>query len=237
MIGVVYRESTVIACCSWTTCLITLLLHGGEELQWNIKHVLLRPYDTMFLNSVHVIVTWSWQFQRNFILVVVVLVIRTQTDEHSQLVIRKISRVLLKGVGVYEHLQTLILAKVEGCILIDSLWLTCSKIVYNHRECLFVLLNQLWLVRILSTFNSWRHYIVHRSFLVILFKAHSAYCHCTRITCRVGKVLLILAPLTTYKVEGTKAEYDRLCETSEEHTHKADAGKVADITHTLLELL
>ena len=156
MIGVIDRESTVIACCTWTTCLITLLLYRGEELQWNIKHILLWPYDTAMLPSVHIITTWSRQLQRNFILVVVVLVVRTQTDEHSQLVICKIGRVLFKGIRMYEHLQTLILAKIEGCILIDSLWLSCSKIVDNHWECLFVLLNQLWLVRILSTLNTWR---------------------------------------------------------------------------------
>ena len=237
MIGVVYRESTVIACCSWTTCLITLLLHGGEEFQWNVEHVLLWPHNTSLFPCVCIVMTWSRQLQRNFILVVVVLIVRTQTDEHSQLVIRKIGCILFKGIRMYEHLQTLVLTKIEGCILIDRFWLACSKIVYNHRECLFVLLNQLWLVRVLSTFNAWRYYIVYRSLIIVFFKAHSTHWHCTRITCRVGKVLLILTPLTTYKVEGSKAEYDRLCKTSEEHTHKADAGKVADITHTLLELL
>ena len=156
MIGVVYRESTVIACCSCTTCLITLLLYRGEEFQWNVEHILLWPHNTAMLPSVHIITTWSRQLQRNFILVVVVLVVRTQTDEHSQLVIRKVGCILFKGVSVYEHLQTLVLTKIEGCILINSFWLSCSKVVDNHWECLLVLLNQLWLVRILSALDTRR---------------------------------------------------------------------------------
>ena len=236
-VGVVDGESPVVACRSCTPCLVALFLHGGEQLQRDVKHVLLGPYDAAVMAGVHIIMSRSRQLQRDFILVVVVLVIRAQTDEHSQLVVSQVGRVLFEGVGVYEHLQPLVLAQVEGSVLVDSLRLACTQVVDDHGECLLVLFDKLWLVRILSTADARRQDVVHGHLVVVLLKAHGTYRHRTCIAGRVGEVLLILPPLAADEVERTEAEDDGFLETCEEHTHEADAGEVADVAYTFLEFL
>ena len=42
---------------------------------------------------------------------------------------------------------------------------------------------------------------------------------------------------TTYQVERSKAQNDRLLETRKEHTHETDAGEIIDITLPALELI
>ena len=138
---------------------------------------------------------------------------------------------------MYKHLQTFVLAQVKGCVFIYSLRLSSTEIAHRHRQSLLVLLNKLWLTWVLSTVYAWRKGVVYRYFIVVFFNANGAYCHRSRGRCSVGKVLCVLSPLTTYEVERTKTQYNRLLKVRQEHTHETYTGEVADVTHTLLELL
>ena len=48
-------------------------------------------------------------------------------------------------VGVYKHLQVLILAKVETRITVYGLRLASLQVLHHHVERLFIALHELWL--------------------------------------------------------------------------------------------
>ena len=50
---------------------------------------------------------------RNLILVIVVLVVGTKTDEHAHLLVSNQVLLTLKGIGMDEHLQVLVTTKVD----------------------------------------------------------------------------------------------------------------------------
>ena len=61
------------------------------------------------------------ELQRNLILVVVTLVVGTQSYKHSQLVVLQVRGILLQGIGMYEHLDAFILSQIHAGILIHRL--------------------------------------------------------------------------------------------------------------------
>ena len=48
-------------------------------------------------------------------------------------------------VGVYEHLQVLILAKIKARITVNGLRLASLQVLHYHVERLFIALHELWL--------------------------------------------------------------------------------------------
>ena len=72
------------------------------------------------------------QLQGYEVLVVVALVVAAQTDEYCQLVVLELCGVGYEVVGVYEHLQSLVLSQVEVGVLIDGLRLVLREVL--HRQ-------------------------------------------------------------------------------------------------------
>ena len=216
--------------------LITLLLEIGKDAESHIKHILFRPNQfTVGRHITVVIAARSRKGERNLIFIIVILIVATQTDEDCQLPILQICGILLQGIGMGKHLDTLILTEVEGSILVYRLSLSTGQVPDNKTQSLLVGFNQLWLARILFTADAWRQYVIDRSLLSIFLQIHGTSLQGSTRSCT--QLLIISTPFATYQIERTKAQNDRLLETSKEHTHKADAGEIIDITLPALELI
>ncbi len=126
--------------------LITLLLQVRKYGELHIEHVFQRPNLPTVIDVVLVvIITVRCQFQGYQVLVIVRLVVRTQTHEDCQFVILQVRDVIHQVVGVYEHLQALIVAQVERGVLIDRLRLTRRHVAHRQIQRLLVGLHQLGL--------------------------------------------------------------------------------------------
>ena len=114
---------TVIRSPTFGLGLVTLLLQVGENRERHIQHVLLGPYSSLVGNRIAVIrrITMRRELQWNLILIVVTLVVRTQSHEHGQLVVLQVRGILLQGIGMYEHLDAFILSQIHASILIYCL--------------------------------------------------------------------------------------------------------------------
>ena len=137
---------------------------------------------------------------------------------------------------MHEHLHPLILAQVDGGLLIHRLRLILLQVVDNHLQCLLVTLHQLGLPWVRHTTDTWWQHVVHRLLVVVLLNVHSIHDNRSRLSTTRAKTLLINAPLTSYKVETTQTKYDGFLETRHEHTHETDAGEVADAAFLVLIL-
>ena len=108
---------------SSTACLrnVSCLLNVCEDIKVDVKHVLLWPHLAAVGQRITVITSCRSKFQRYQILVVVALIVASETHEHSQLVVMQVSNVILEGISMHKHLQSLILAKVYGGVLVNRL--------------------------------------------------------------------------------------------------------------------
>ena len=216
--------------------LITLLLEIGKDAESHIQHILLRPNQPAIGRHITVVIAArSRKGERNLIFIIVILIVTTQTDEDSQLPILQVGSILLQGIGMGKHLDTLILTEVESSILVYRLGFSTGQIPDNKAQSLLVGFNQLWLTRILLTTDAWRQDVIDRSLLGIFLKIHGTSLQGS--TRSSTQLLIISTPFTTYQVERTKAQNDRLLETRKEHTHETDAGEIIDITLPALELI
>ena len=216
--------------------LITLLLEIGKDAESHIKHILLRPDQlTVGRHITIVIAAWSREGEWNLIFIIVILIVTTQTDKDSQFSILQVCCILFQGIGMGKHLNTLILTKIESRILVYSLCFSTGQVLDNKAQSLFVGFHQLWLTRILFTTDARRQYVVDRSLLGIFLKIHGTSLQGT--TRCSTQLLIISTPFTTYQVERSKAQDDRLLETGKEHTHETDAGEIIDITLSALEFI
>ena len=161
-------------------CNVPVSLNLCEEVQRNIKHVLFWPHRTASLQRIHVIVSGRCQRQRDFIFIIVALIVTTETYEHRQLMVFKIRGVQFQGVGMHEHLQAFVLPHVDGSILVNGFRLLRTQVCNGQGKCLLITLHKLWLSRILGTSYAWRKYIVDRSLIDILFDIHGTGGHLTR---------------------------------------------------------
>ena len=231
---IVHRKLSIETCRSVSTTNIALLLHIGEYRDRHIEHIVFRPDSLTILSWILVVLLFGSQFQRNFVLVIVILVVGTQADEYCQLIIGKIRNIWLERIGMHKHLQTLVLPNVERSILVDGFRFFISQIMHRHGQSLLVALHKLWLWWVLLARDAWRKNVVYRCFIVVFLDTHCSYRHCPRRWSRVGKVLLILAPLSSHEVERSKAHNDRLFEVRKEHSHKANACEIANTPHPFL---
>ena len=150
---------------------VALMLHGGEFLKVDVEHVLLWPHGLAALGGVGVVVAGRGQHQRNLIFIVVALVVGTHTQEHAHLVVLKLG-VTFHRVGVDEHLQVLVLAKVVVQGFVNGTGVTGGEVLHLNHQCLLVLLAQLWLLRILNAGHTWRQHVVHWHLVVVLFDVY-----------------------------------------------------------------
>ena len=216
--------------------LITLLLEIGKDAESHIKHILLRPNQLAVGRHITVVIAArSRKGERNLIFIIVILIVTTQTDEDSQLPILQICGILLQGIGMGKHLNTLILTEVESSILVYRLGFSTGQIPDNKTQSLLVGFYQLWLTRILLTTDARRQDIIDRSLLGIFLKIHGTSLQGS--TRSSTQLLIISTPFTTYQVERSKAQNDRLLETRKEHTHETDTGEIIDITLSALKLI
>ena len=128
--------------CAFSFCLVAFMLQGCEGAEVNIEHVLLRPNSLTTLCSVGVIVTIGGEFERYFVFVIVALVVATNAEEKTHLIVLKFC-VTLHCVGMDKHLQMLVVAQVfiEG--LINGTSIACGKVLHGECQSLFVILGEL----------------------------------------------------------------------------------------------
>ena len=236
LVGVVRRVESVERSLSVRLRLVAFLLQASELRESYVEHVLLGPYGASIGSRETSVLAWLGQLQRYLVLVEVALVVGTETYEHRQLSVLKVSLVGLESIGVHEHLQAFVLSEVERCVLVHRLRLACAERGYAHRECLLVVLNELWLRGVLSALDARRQDIVDGLLVVVLLDIHGTHHEFARRRSRVVEVLLVDAPLATHEVERTEAQHDRMLEAGEEHTHEAHGCEVVDCAELLLIL-
>ena len=208
---------------------VTGFLQVGEDIEVHVEHIRRWPHHLAVGCGVFAVVAAvGGQLQRYQVLIVVVLVVATHTDEYRQLMILQVGGIGHQVVGVYEHLHVLILAEVEASIAIDGLRLTLLQVLHHHVERLLVALHKLWLRGVGDTADTWGQHIVHGLFVVALLDVHGTDLEHAAFRCRRVETLLVDAPLATDEVQGTEAQHDGLLESRHEHAHEADTGEVVD---------
>ena len=232
---VVHREDAIVGRRSLRLRHVALFLDLREELERDVEHVLLGPHGSAVGNRIAVVVVaGSGELQRNLVFVVVALVVASQTDEDSELVVGEVGGVLLECVGMYEHLDAFVLAHVDGRVLIDGFSLTIRQVRDHHIERLLVALDELRLGGVGIATYSGRQHIVHGKLVVVLLDVDGADRETSRLRSRVVDVLLVDAPLAIHQLERSESEHDGMLEAREEHAHEADGGEVVDGTHAAL---
>ena len=110
--------------------LVALLFDIGEDGEGHIEHVVVGPHLKDVAEVIAVVVrSRCRELQWYLIFIVVALIVGTEPNEDRQLVVLQIGCIDLFGIGMNEHLQTLVLSHVESCILIDALRLSRREIV------------------------------------------------------------------------------------------------------------
>jgi len=180
------------------------------------------------------------QCQRNFILIIVILIIRPQTDENRQVTVGKVIDIELRSLSMRKQLQAFILTQVVVRILIDGACIHRCQICYFQRKRLFVLLAYLRLARVQYASNTRRQDVVDRIAIAVFFYIDSRNFQCTfdsRRHFRVGQVLLIATPFTANQLQRTETQHDGFPESGHIHTHETDRLEVVDRTDTTLVFL
>ena len=118
------------------------------------------------------VVVLGGEFQGHLIFIIVVLVVAAKAHKHCQLVVLKVGGILLQGIGMHKHLQTLILAEVEVGVLIHGLGLSLGKLLDDEAESLLVVFNKLWLRRIGNTADTRRKDVVDGELVGMLLDVH-----------------------------------------------------------------
>ena len=235
---IVNGEKFCIAGFTAVTGFVALMLGIGEELEVDVNHVFFRPNCHTTLRGVGVVSAFWCEFQWHFVFVVVALVVATQADECTHLVVLQ-ALVVFEGVGMNEHLQVLVLAEVEVHGLIHAASIARRKVFDDDGECLLVFLSDLRLIWVGDTADARRQHVVHRSLVVVLLDVHSGSAYRSRHAWLLTSEewLRVVAPFSTHEVEAGETQYDRLFEVGQIHTHEADAGEVVDASFLLLILV
>ena len=205
LVAVVFRIGMHIGGLSGCLLLVALLLDGGQLVEGYVEHVLLGPHCHPSLVRVAVVILGS-QFQRYLVFIVVALVVASESHEDGQLVVLQVRGVLLHGVGMHKHLQTLVLAQVEVGVLIHRLCLALCQLLDDESERLLVVLHELRLRGVGHTAYSRRQHIVHGLLVGVLLDVDIC-CFEFAGGCGggVGEVLLVCAPFSSHEVETTEA--------------------------------
>ena len=173
LVRIVCREQAVVRCLSVGLRLVAFLLEVGQLLEVDVQHVLLGPNLSCFGCGVAVILARRCELQRNLVLIEVALIVRTETYEYGELSVFQSGGVLLEGVGMHEHLQTLILTDVQRGVLIYRLCLARTERCDGHGKRLLVVLHELRLRRVLSALDARRQNVVDGLLVSVLFYVDS----------------------------------------------------------------
>ena len=83
VVAVVDAELTVVAAGTLRHSYVALLLQLGENIERDVEHIVLRPHHPACVEAVAVVVAWGGELQRNLILIVVVLIIGSETHKYG----------------------------------------------------------------------------------------------------------------------------------------------------------
>ena len=122
---------------------VACLFYFGKHREVDVQHVLFGPHGTALVGGVSVVPSGSRQLQGNFVFVEIVLVVRTEADKDTGLVVFRFGYVLGQRVSMYEHLEVFILAHVQVGILVHGTGVSCGQVADRQREGLFVVFCQL----------------------------------------------------------------------------------------------
>ena len=232
LVGVVFSKQGGVGGQSVGTRYVAFFLQRGKHVHIDIEHILLRPHQHTVGGHIPVVAALRREFQRDKILIVVVLIVGTETNEHGQLIVLQLGAVGFQIVGMHKHLQVLILLQVQRGVLIDSLRLVLRQVFHHQAEGLLIALGQLRLAGVGHTADARRQHVGHRLAVGVFFHVDRTHRHRACLGSGRGhQVLLVLSPLATYQVEAAETQNNVFLEIGEEHTHEADAGKVVDSAH------
>ena len=220
----VRHRSTLVFLC------ISVIFDIGQQFEREIEHIRFRPHD-FCIGFARRIDAFGRQFQRNFVLVIVVLVIAAQANEHRQFVVVQFAHIVEHVFGVGKHLQPPILAHIQRNVFIDGARIAGCQIVHTHNHRLFVFLRQLRLAGVGFARYAGRQHIVHRRFFIVLFDAHRRHVHGTDSRRRIGRVVQrfgVTAPFATNQFECTETQKCRFGKSVHKHTHEAYRFEIAN---------
>ena len=236
-VGVVFRIKLRVGDQPERLLPIAVALGGSKDGEVYVEHILLRPHDARAGIGVG-IKPVGGDFQGNFVFVEIILVVRAETQEEARLSVLH-RRFAGEAVGVGKHLQVLVAAEVERCILVDGTCIVGGQLLHGDGQCLLVVLQHLVLPRVDDAADAGRYDVVDGLFLVVLLKAHGRSAHrAAHVGGLAGvEALLVGAPLGVHEVERCEAQDDGIFKVRHIHTHEANARKVGDAAHILLVFL
>ena len=216
---------------------IAVLLNGGKHIEVAIEHIRLGPYCILVAAAIRAVIRLRrCHRQWNFIFVVIVFNIRTQTDKCRHFAIAQRGGIVDERFVVQEHLQAAIDAQVEAGVLIHGTRCAGGELGNLHRHRLLVELCDLRLTGIHYTGHARRQNVVHRLASGVLFDVDGCHCQVAfgrHIDALVG-VIVVAAPFALEQLERGKTQVDGLFEIGEEHAYEAYGGEIAHRAHHLL---
>ena len=216
---------------------VAVALGGGKDGEVYVEHIFLRPHDARTGIGVG-IKPVGGDFQGNFVFVEIILVVSAKAQEEAYLPVLH-GRFAGEAVGVGEHLQVLVAAEVERCVLVDGACIVGGQLLHGDGQCLLVVLQHLVLPGVDDAADAGRYDVVDGLFLVVLLKAHGRGAHRAAHVGRLAGVeaLVVGAPLGVHEVERGEAQHDGIFKVRHIHTHEANAREVGDAAHVLLVFL
>ena len=181
--------------------------------------------------------------QRHLVLVVVLGVVLANADKASHLIVGQ-RRLVVNRLGVYEHLDFLIVTHIDVHRFIDGLRVAVAQTGHLHRHTLLVEFDKLRLRRVLLARNAHRQKVVDGCAAAVFLNVHGRYAEgCRRFVVVLVvrqkalvaglQVVVVGEPIALHKVESGETQNHFLLPSVKEHTHKANRRKVFDITNLL----
>ena len=174
--------------------------------------------------------------KRDLVFVVVITQVGTQANETGQVPVPQVRIDGTQLLGVYEHLQVLVLAHVVTGVLVHRACVMRAEVHYTNDHGLLVLRNELGLTRIGLTAYSRRQHIVNRCAGTILLDVNSLHVNgCGRVDrcADRSQVAGVLSPITAYEVQCGKTQVCLVLTACEVHTHETNRFPVADRAYLL----
>ena len=247
MIGVVVAVDGRIAYAARRVSLfaVALLLDVGKHAGPDIEEVLLGPYDVAVGLAVivveHAALNCRSEFYGHFVLVVVVLDVGTEAQEHREIAVFEVAgNVGDEAFGVGEHLQTLVDAQVERRILVDGAGIAGLDVRHLERERLLVELGDLRLTGVDHAVYARREDIVDRLASGVFLDVdhrHSELPVGGSFAASV-EVIVVRAPVAANEFHSGETQVSGFAETGEEHTNEAncrEVGNRADLLFVFFE--
>ena len=169
-VGIVFRIKLRVGDQSERFLPVAVALGGGKDGEVYVEHIFLRPHDARTGIGVG-IKPVGGDFQGNFVFVEIILVVSAKAQEEAYLPVLH-GRFAGEAVGVGEHLQVLVAAEVERCVLVDGACIVGGQLLHGDGQCLLVVLQHLVLPGVDDAADAGRYDVVDGLFLVVLLKTH-----------------------------------------------------------------